>query len=133
MSWALSHKGKASAAETTYNPEDPPAAYSNPSIHDRIKAYTESGRQVHGPEWDPTTAPLDGEVIMRVGGGKKHGHYYIGDSILDTASTPTLAALRARSTSSTPPILSRLAHVERLQVIYVLFIINEFLLVSFQL
>ena len=27
---------------------------------------------------------------MRVGGGKKHGRYWIGDSTLDTTSTPTL-------------------------------------------
>ncbi|TVU11959.1 hypothetical protein EJB05_45571, partial [Eragrostis curvula] len=41
---------------------------------------------------------------MRVGGGKKHGRYWIGDSTLDTASTPTLSQIRARSTDSAPPI-----------------------------
>ena len=107
MGWALSHKGKASASLTTYNPDDPPEAYSNPSIHSRINVYTETGRQVHGPAWDPSRASLDEEVIMRVGQGKKNGRYFIGDIILDTASTSTLAALRARSTSSSPPILSR--------------------------
>lgn len=68
---------------------------------------------------------------MRIGLGKKHDHYYIGNNILDSANTPTLVELRARSTSSSPPILSRpsaaLAHVERLQVISVLFIITKFL------
>jgi hypothetical protein len=131
MGWALSHKGKASASENTWNPNDPPEAYSNPSIHARINLYTEMGRQVHGPEWDPSRAPLDGEVIMRVGQGKKHGHYYIGDSILDTASTPTLTAMKARSTSNTPPILSRPSatqvQVDRLQVISVAFIVTQFL------
>jgi hypothetical protein len=29
-------------------------------------------------------------VIMRIGQEKKHGHYYIGNNILDSASTPTL-------------------------------------------
>ena len=127
----MSHKGKASASSTTYNPDDPPEVYNNSSIGGRINVYTETGRQIHGPEWDPSRASLDGEVIMRVGQGKKHGRYFIGDSILDTASTPTLAALRARSTSSSPPILSRPStaqlQVDRLQVIFDLFIVTQFL------
>ena len=90
MGWALARKGKATS-NVTYNPDDPPSAYSNPSVHSRIQAYTEMGRQVHGADWDPRTQPLDGEVIMRVGGGKKHGRYYIGDDLVDTASTPTLS------------------------------------------
>ncbi|TVU26463.1 hypothetical protein EJB05_29011, partial [Eragrostis curvula] len=59
------------------------------------------------PEWDPSTEDLDGEIIMRVGGGKKHGRYWIGDSTLDTASSPTLSQIRARSSSSAPPIRPR--------------------------
>jgi hypothetical protein len=43
MRWILSHKGRATAIKTTYNPDDPPEAYSNPSIHSRINAYTETG------------------------------------------------------------------------------------------
>ncbi|TVU09326.1 hypothetical protein EJB05_42793 [Eragrostis curvula] len=44
---------------------------------------------------------------MRMGGGKKHGRYWIGDSTIDTASTPTLSQIRARSTDSAPPIRPR--------------------------
>ena len=84
MGWALAHKGKAS--EVTYNPDDPPSAYSN------------------GPDWDPSAHDLDGELIMKVGGGKKHGRYFIGEGTLDTASTPTLAQVRARTTDSGLPI-----------------------------
>jgi hypothetical protein len=43
MGWILSRKGKATASETTYNPDDPQEVYSNPSIHSRINAYTETG------------------------------------------------------------------------------------------
>ena len=86
MGWALAHKGKAS--EVTYNPDDPPSAYSNPSVHTRINMYKKAGRQVHGPDWDPSAHDLDGELIMKVGGGKKHGRYFIGEGTLDTASTP---------------------------------------------
>ena len=59
-------------------------------------------KQVHGLEHDPSAHDLDGEVVMRVGGGKKHGRYYLEDSVIDTASTPTLSQIRARSTGSDP-------------------------------
>ncbi|TVU24995.1 hypothetical protein EJB05_27468, partial [Eragrostis curvula] len=107
MAWALAHKGKASSSTVDYNPEDGPEAYSNPTVHSRLQQYTEMAREKHGPEWNPSTEDLDGEIIMRIGGGKKHGRYWIGDSTLDTASTPTLSEIRARSSSSTPPIRPR--------------------------
>ena len=129
MGWALAGKGKATS-NVTYNPDDPPSAYSNPSVHRRIQAYTEMGRQVHGPDWDPSSQPLDGEVIRRLGGGKKHGHYYIGDGLVDTASTPTLSQIRARSTANNPAIRPRLSasqlQVQELQVISYLFIVLSF-------
>ena len=91
MGWALAHIDKASTAD--YDPSNPPSAseYSNPSFHSRISAHTEVGRQIHGQEWDPNAHPLDGEVIMRAGGGKKHGRLIIGDDTVDIASTPTLS------------------------------------------
>ena len=64
-------------------------------------------REVHGPYFDPTAKDLDAEVVMRVGGGKKHGRYYIADSSINPATTPSLSQIRARSTSSSPAILSR--------------------------
>ncbi|TVU13163.1 hypothetical protein EJB05_40695, partial [Eragrostis curvula] len=106
MAFALAHKGKAES-EVSFNPEDPPSAYSNATVHSRISQYTAAARQVHGEDWDPSTHDLDGELVMRVGGGKKHGRYWIGDSTLDTASTPTLSQIRARSTDSAPPIRPR--------------------------
>ena len=51
MEWALARKGKATS-NVTYNPDDPPSVCNNPSVHSRIQAYTEMGRQVHGPDWD---------------------------------------------------------------------------------
>jgi hypothetical protein len=53
---------------------------------------------------------------MRIGGGKKHGHYYMGGSLLDTASTTTLAAVKAA-----------LAEMEQLKVISDLRQVTEFL------
>jgi hypothetical protein len=131
MAYMLAHKGKATTSETTYNPDDPPEAYSNPSIHSRFTTYAKTGRQIHMLEWDPICASFDGEMIMSIGGGKKHGHYYMGDSLLDTTNTPTLVAIKEKDTGNAPPIRPRssvaLAEMERLKVISDLLIITEFL------
>jgi len=74
-----------------HNPNARPEAYNNATIQNRLSQYNSMATKVHGPEFDPSTAPIDGEIVMRVGGGKKHGRYWIGDSVIDTASTPTLA------------------------------------------
>ena len=90
MAYALAHKGKA-MANVTYNPEDPPSVYSNESVHSRLDGYTSMARVVHSLEYDPSAHDLDGEVVMRAGGGKKHGRFWIGDGTIDTTSTPTLS------------------------------------------
>jgi len=102
----MAHKGKATS-DVTYNPQDSPEAYSNATVHSRLSEYNSMASHVHGLEFDPTTQPFDGEIVMWAGGGKKHGWYWIGDSLIDTASTPTLAQIRARSTSSSPAICTR--------------------------
>ncbi|XP_066347755.1 glutathione hydrolase 1-like [Miscanthus floridulus] len=38
--YALAHKGKAKDPDLVYNAEDPPEAYSNPSVHRRLNEYT---------------------------------------------------------------------------------------------
>jgi hypothetical protein len=96
--WALAHKGKATS-DVDYNLEDLPKAYNNMTVHSCLSQYTKMARMVHGPKYDPSIEDLDGEVIMRVGGGKKHGWYWLGDGAIDTAATPTLSQIRARSTS----------------------------------
>ena len=106
MAYALAYKGKA-MADVAYNLEDPPSAYNNESVHSRLDGYTSMARAVHGPEYDPSAHDLDGEEVMRAGGGKKHGRFWIGDGTIDTASTPTLSQIRARSTRSSPTIRPR--------------------------
>jgi hypothetical protein len=85
-------------------------------------------REIHGPEFDPTTEDLDGEVVMRVGGGKKHGRYWIADGAIDSSSTPTLSQIRARSTSASPAVRTRLdtsqLQIETLQVISSLSVVH---------
>jgi hypothetical protein len=91
MAYAMSHKGKATAPETSYNPDDPPEAYTNTSVYTRLTNYTEAARSVHGPNFDLATLDLDRSLVMRVGGGKKHGRYWLGNDVIGTASTPSLS------------------------------------------
>ena len=90
MAYALAHKGKA-MSDVDYNPKDGPEAYNNATVHNRLSEYTSMAREVHGPEYDPSIEDLDGEVVMRVGGGKKHGWYWIDDGLIDSAATPSLS------------------------------------------
>ena len=90
MAYALAHNRKATF-DVAYNPEDPPLAYSNESIHSCLDGYTSMARVVHGPGYNSSAHDLDGEVVMRAGEGKKHGRFWIGDDTIDTASTPTLS------------------------------------------
>jgi hypothetical protein len=106
VAYALAHKGKATS-DVSYNPEDGPEAYSNKEAYNRISEYTSAAREVHGSQYDPATEELDTELVMRMGGGKRHGRYWIADSGIDSSSTPTLSQIRARSTSASPAIRAR--------------------------
>ena len=89
-SWVLAHKGKATD-NINWNPDDPAESFTNESIPERISQYTEAARGVHGADWDPHTTDIDDDIVMRVGGGKKHGRYLISNSTLDPHTTPTLS------------------------------------------
>jgi hypothetical protein len=65
--------------------------YSNPAVYSLLSEYTAMGQVVHGPVYDPRTEDIDGDVLMRVGGGKRHGRYWIADEAIDSSSTPTLS------------------------------------------
>jgi hypothetical protein len=123
----MSHKGKATS-DINYNPEDGLEAYNNGTVHSRLSEYTSIAREVYGPEYDPSTKELDAEVIMRVGGGKKHGRYWICDDGIDSAATPTLSQIQASSTSASSAIRPRQDtsqhRIQALQVVHAIFIIH---------
>ena len=103
----MAHKGKATS-NVSFILVDPPKAYTNPSVHSCISEYTEVARLLHGSDHDLRTQDFDGEAIMRAGQGKKHGRFWLGDGVIDTASTPSLSQIRARSMSESPAIRTRL-------------------------
>jgi hypothetical protein len=90
----MAHKGK------TYNPDDEPEAYSNPAVYSHLSEYTAITQEVHEPDYDSRTEDINGDVLMRVRGGKRHERYWIVDGAIDSSFTPTLSQVRARSMSS---------------------------------
>jgi hypothetical protein len=127
MAYAMAHNGKATS-DVSYNPEDPPKAYSNPTVYTCINEYTLVARSLHGDDYDSSSQDFDPEVVMRIGGGKKHGRYYLGDGIIDATSTLSLSQIRARSTDASIPIRPRpdtsQQRILSLQVIPVLFVVH---------
>jgi hypothetical protein len=86
----MAYKGKATS-DVTYNLDDGPEAYSNPTVYNRLHDYTTMAQEVHGSKYDSSTEQIDPDVLMRVGGGKRHGRYWIVDRAIDSSSTPTLS------------------------------------------
>jgi hypothetical protein len=70
----MAHKGKATS-DVTYNLEDRSEVYDNPTFYNRLSEYTTVAKKVHGSEYDLRTEGIDGAILMRVGGGKRHGRY----------------------------------------------------------
>jgi hypothetical protein len=102
----MAHKGKPTS-DVTYNPEDGPETYSNPAVYSCLSEYTAMTQLVHGPDYDPRTEDIDRDVLMRVGGGKRHGRYWIADGAIDLFSVPILSQVQARSTDVSPAIRPR--------------------------
>lgn len=93
--YALSHKAKASVV-TPYNDSDPAEAYTSLTSYANMQQYKEVFQETHGDDSDPTIQPLDPEVVMVAGRGKKHGRFMMGGSLLSTASVRTLPQIKAR-------------------------------------
>jgi hypothetical protein len=89
----MAHKGKA-MYDVTYNPEDGLEVYNNPTIHICLSVCTTMAKEVHEPDYNPRTEDIDGYVLMRIKGGKRHGRYWIADGAIDSSSTPTLSQVR---------------------------------------
>lgn len=50
------------------------------------EAYAAAYVQLHGPENDWRTSPIDPVAVHMAGGGKKHGHFMIGDGLIDSSA-----------------------------------------------
>ena len=100
----MGHQDKYKTA-VPYNPHAPASSYSNPSVHTRLTQYIETAKEVYGPDYDPAAHDIDGEVVMRAGGGKVRGRYMIGDGSLVRQHTTGFAVSLVTQRTAKPPIL----------------------------
>ncbi|KAF8711204.1 hypothetical protein HU200_029220 [Digitaria exilis] len=105
--WCLAHMGKATD-DIHYSEDTPDSAFTNPTIPPRVSSYTSRSREVHRSDYAPSTQNFDGRVVMEVGGGKKHGRYWMGDNVTDSTTTPRLHEIRQRAPSGSDTIRPRM-------------------------
>jgi hypothetical protein len=86
----MSHMGRVSS-DISFNPDAPPKAYTDPTVHAKVRDYTEAVRTLHGSDYELSNEPLHAEVIVRLGQGKKHGRLWIADGAVSSTSTPSLS------------------------------------------
>ena len=125
--WAVSHMGPMKSG-VVFNSDAPTQANSDPSVHAKVRDYTEAVRALRGSDHNLSTEPLETEVIVRLGQGRKHGRLWIADGADSSSSAPSLSDVRARSTARSLPIRARptptLSRVDELQVIPVSLVVH---------
>jgi hypothetical protein len=97
----MAHKAKATS-DVSYSVSNGTEVYSNPSFDRRIAEYTDACKQNYGEDYNPSEHDINTDIVMTMGGGKKHRRLWIGDIIIDSSSL-RLADVRARRTESDPP------------------------------
>ena len=125
--WVVSHMGPVKSG-VVFNPDAPAQAYSDLSIHAKVRDYTEVVRALRGSDHNLSTEPLETEVIVRLGQRRKHGWLWIADGTDSSSSAPSLSDVRAWSTARSLPICARptptLSRVDELQVIPVSLVVH---------
>ena len=102
--WAVSHMGPVKSG-VVFNPDAPSQAYSDPSVHAKVRDYTEAVRALRGLDHNLSTEPLETEVIVRLGQGRKHGRLWIADGADSSSSAPSLSDVRAWSMAEAFPYM----------------------------
>ena len=124
---AVYHMGPVKSG-VVFNPDAPAQAYSDPSVHAKVRDYAEAVRALRGSDHNLSTEPLETEVIVRLGQGRKHGRLWIIDGADSSSSAPSLSDVRAWSSARSLPIRARptptLSRVDELQVIPVSLVVH---------
>jgi len=125
----MSHKVKATS-DVSFNPEDPPEAYTSESAYKKDTENHKAARAMYGLDYDPTADNIDACLVMCLGKGKQHGRYWMANNVIDSTTTPTVSQIRAQTTSGSglPLIRERPAYgqarVEALHVSFCLLIVH---------
>jgi hypothetical protein len=130
MGYALSHKGKAKNPDNRWNPEDAPDTYTNANVQPKLVEYSAAFHQSHPKEdKDPFKEPLEAELVMRLGGGKQHGSYWMTNIAISPATTPTPREIRKAGSSSSSgiPIAPRRSSTyTQMELSVVSFVVHSF-------
>ena len=59
-----------------------PSTFTSISAYSKLKAYTEVAKEKHGEAYNPLGKPIDPELVMISGGGRRHGAMAIGDKLV---------------------------------------------------
>ena len=86
------------------------STFTSISAYSKLKAYTEVAKEKHGQAYDPRGKPIDPELVMISGGGRRHGAMAIADKLIRCPRT--LPEIKARQTSSSPAIRTRARPVD---------------------
>jgi hypothetical protein len=101
----MARKAKVTS-HVSYSVSDGTEAYNNPSFGRGITEYTEACKQKYGEDYNSSEHDIDTDIVMALGGGKKHERLWIGDGIIDSSSL-RLADVQAQRTESDPQIRAR--------------------------
>jgi hypothetical protein len=82
QAWAHGHRGKGGQE------------YCSDSAKERMDGYTALYREKHGAEANPMQHPLDLELVMWAGGGKKNRRHLLCDGAISTSLHPKLSQIR---------------------------------------
>src|ERR1041385_3766479 len=87
-----------------------PSNFTNVAAYGKMKAYTEVAKEKHRQDYTPVGKPIDPEMVMIFGGGRRHGAMAIGDKLI--RCNRTLPEIKAPQTSSSPSIKTRVRRVD---------------------
>lgn len=105
-SYALVHKGPYRSA-SPYDENDTSSAYTSKTAYDWLSKLKSTATELRGPEYDVTSEPLEHELVMISGGGRKHGKEAIGSGMFPRSSHRTLPKYKAQQTSSSSSVRKR--------------------------
>ena len=103
-SFAMAHKGKYKTVKA-YSEGDGVEAYTSAAAYHKMMAYSEVAKELRGPQFDPSEEEMDPEALMIAGGGKYHGSTSMCNGFVPCPET--LPQIKARQTSSAPPVRPR--------------------------
>jgi hypothetical protein len=99
-------------------------------VQPKLVEYSAAFRQSHPEEdKDPFKEPLDTEIVMRLGGGKQHGSYWLANNAISSSTTPTLREIRKAGSSSSsgiPIAPRRPTTYQQMEVSAVSFVVHSF-------